>query len=72
MTKDDLSEYLEKFQRLQRICMGCEGFDVYQSIDMIYVKYIDNIIAITTDMDRDLAVERYNDFVFKLKKDNWL
>lgn len=75
LTKDDLSEYLVKLQKLQRMCMGCRKFRITTEGNSIKVTYGENDILYFDIMIADLssyAEQRYEKLKERLKKDNWL
>lgn len=80
LTEDDLSEYLVKLQKLQRMCMGCRKFRITTEDNSIRVTYSDDPDPLSdrlyfTIMLDDLsfyAEQRYKELKEQLKKDNWL
>lgn len=83
LTKDDLSEYLVKLQKLQRLCTGTYGgFEISLIADSIFVRYTSDqemidrhtniYLSLSTATDRDSAATIYNELLRQLKKDNWL
>ena len=75
LTTDDLSEYLVKLQKLQRICMGCRKFRITTEENSIHVTYGDNDILYFDIMIADFcsnAELRYDKLKERLKEDKWL
>lgn len=75
LTKDDLSEYLVKLQKLQRMCMGCRKFRITTEENSIHVTYEQNDILYFDIMIADLsscAEQRYEKLKERLKNDKWL
>lgn len=75
LTEDDLSEYLVKLQKLQRICMGCRKFRITTEENSIHVTYGENDILYFDIMIADLssyAEQRYKELIEQLKNDKWL
>lgn len=75
LTKDDLSEYLVKLQKLQRICMGCRKFRITIEENSIHVTYGENDILYFDIMIADFC--SYAELVYeklkeRLNKDKWL
>lgn len=80
LTKDDLSEYLVKLQKLQRMCLGCRMFKITTWETCILVTYSDacdpyreclSFMIELYDLGFD-AEQRYNELKEQLKNDKWL
>lgn len=80
LTKDDLSEYLVKLQKLQRMCMGCRKFRITTEETSIRVTYSNDpdllsdrlYFTIMLDDFSFYAEQRYNELKEQLKNDKWL
>ncbi len=78
LTKDDLSEYLVKLQKLQRICMGCRYFRITTEETSISVNYaygsydVALFFTITIEDFKSYAEHRYEELKERLKIDKWL
>lgn len=78
LTKDDLSEYLVKLQKLQRMCMGCRKFRITTEETSISVTYAHGsydvalFFTITIEDFESYADKRYKELKERIKNDNWL
>lgn len=79
LTKDDLSEYLVKFQRLQRICMGCATFRIITEKIAVHLFYANQeldservFFSLFLGDFKAYAENMYDKLKNQLIKDNWL
>lgn len=79
LTKDDLSEYLVKLQKLQRLCMGCATFRITTEAIAVHLFYANQALnserisfSIFLGDFKAYAERKYEEFIEQLKKDNWL
>lgn len=77
LKKDDLSEYLVKLQKLQRMCLGCRKFRITTEETSISVSYAHGcdvtvfFIFMVGDFE-SYATMNYEELKKQLIKDNWL
>lgn len=79
LTKDDLSEYLVKLQKLQRMCMGCATFRITTEKIAVHLFYANQEInservffSIFLGGFKSYAEIKYDTLRNQLIKDNWL